>query len=124
MAGFVKLWPGITESSLWDRSKEARLLFVALLAKADPTGFVEAVPGGLARLANLSREEVDRALEELTTPDPESEFGTDDGRRVEVIPGGYRILNYQAYRQRRDSVAHAEYMRGYMRDYRAGKRRS
>ena len=43
MASYGKLWSGITESSLWGGSKEARLLFVTLLAKADSTGFIDAI---------------------------------------------------------------------------------
>ena len=70
MGGYAKLWSGITESSLWDGSKEARLLFVSMLARADQVGFVEAAPSGLARIANLTKEEVASALEELTSPDP------------------------------------------------------
>jgi hypothetical protein len=118
MAGYGKLWSGITESSLWGGSKEARLLFVTLLAKADSVGFVEAAPSGLARLANLSREDVDAALAELTAPDPESKSKVADGRRVAIVPRGVCVVNYEEYRKRRDDEERREYMREYMRDYR------
>ena len=118
MAGYGKLWSGITESSLWGGSKEARLLFVTLLAKADATGFVEASPSGLARLANLSREETDSALEELTSPDPDSKSKVADGRRVAIVPCGVCVVNYEEYRKRRDDDERRGYMREYMRDYR------
>lgn len=121
MAGYGKLWSGITESSLWGGSKEARLLFVTLLAKADSVGFVEAAPSGLARLANLSREEVDAALAELTSPDPESKSKVADGRRVAIVPMGVCVVNYEEYRKRRDDEERKEYMREYMRTYRAQK---
>lgn len=119
MAGYAKLWSGITESSLWGGSKEARLLFVTLLAKADSTGFVEAAPSGLARLANLTRQEIDSALQELTSPDPESKSKIADGKRVAIVPRGVCVVNYEDYRKRRDDEERREYMRDYMRQYRA-----
>jgi hypothetical protein len=118
MAGYGKIWSGITESSLWDGSKEARLLFVTLLAKADGVGFVEAAPSGLARLANLTRAEIDSALAELTSPDPESKSKTADGRRVAIVPRGVCVVNYEEYRARRDDEERRQYMREYMREYR------
>ena len=118
MGGYGKLWSSITESSLWGGSKEARLLFVTLLAKADATGFVEAAPSGLARLANLTRAEIDIALSELTAPDPESKSKVADGRRVAIVPRGVCLTNYEEYRKRRDDDEHREYMRNYMRNYR------
>ena len=119
MASFAKLWSGITESSLWGGSKEARLLFVTLLAKADSTGFVEAAPSGLARLANLTRQEIDSALLELTSPDPESKSKVAEGKRVAIVPQGVCVVNYEDYRKRRDDEERREYMREYMREYRA-----
>ena len=120
MATFCKLWSGITESSLWGGSKEARLLFVTLLAKADSTGFVEAAPSGLARLANLTRSEIDTALKELTSPDPESKSKVAEGKRVAFVEGGVCVVNYEEYRKRRDDEERREYMREYMRLYRSG----
>lgn len=123
MAGYAKLWSGITESSLWDGSKEARLLFVSMLARADSVGFVEAAPSGLARIANLTKDEVAAALQELTSPDPESKSKVADGKRVAIVPRGFCVVNYEEYRARRDDDERREYMRQYMRDYRAGKKR-
>lgn len=122
MAGYAKLWSGITESTLWDESKEARLLFVSMLARADSTGFVESGgPGGLARMANLTADEVIIALEVLTSPDLDSKSKVAEGRRIVKVPRGYAIVNYEEYRARRDDEERRDYMRNYMREYRSSQ---
>jgi hypothetical protein len=115
---FAKLFSSITESSLWSESKDSRLLFVTMLAKADETGFVEASVPGLARVANLTMEETVAALECLHAPDEYSKNPDNEGRRVLTVPGGFMVLNYNDYRSRRNTEERREYMREYMRNYR------
>ncbi len=116
---YAKLFSHITESSLWSASKEARLLFVTLLAKADRVGFFETSIPGLARVANLSLVETEQALAELMAPDPYSKSKAYEGRRVEVVDRGFLVINYQEYRNRRDEEARREYMANLMADRRA-----
>lgn len=118
---YAKLFSTITESSLWSASKDARLLFLSMLAKADSTGFVEAALPGLARLANLSLGETESALAELMAPDPYSKSPDCDGARVVKVERGWCLVNYEVYRERRDDEVRREYMRSYMREYRLGK---
>lgn len=115
---FAKLFSSITESSLWSEPKEVRLLFVTMLAKADQTGYVEASLPGLARVANLSLEETETALECLKAPDPYSKNPEHEGIRVLPVPGGFMLLNYEDYRARRNGEERRDYMRDYMRKYR------
>lgn len=115
---YAKLFSSITESSLWCEADEVRILFVSMLAKADQTGFVEAALPGLARLANLSPDRVQAALEVLQAPDPHSKNPEHEGRRIMPVPGGWMLLNYEHYRQRTGDEERREYMREYMRDYR------
>jgi hypothetical protein len=115
---FAKLFSSITESSLWSASKEARLLFVSMLARCDSVGFIEASIPGLARMANLTREEVESALLELEAPDVDSKSQISAGRRVVKVHSGWCLTNYEAYRARRSEEERREYMRRYMSDYR------
>ena len=115
---YAKLFSTITESSLWSSSKETRLLFVSMLARANAVGFIEASVPGLARISNLTRGETDAALRELTSPDPDDKSGNNDGRRIVRMEGGWGIVNYEAYRNRRDEQERREYMREYMTQYR------
>ncbi len=118
MAGYAKLYSTITESSLWSSSKEVKILFVTMLAKADSTGFIECSLPGLARLAHLSIEETEEALQTLTAPDRYSKNESNEGRRVVKTEGGWCLINYESYRERRSEEDRREYMREYMREYR------
>ncbi len=118
MSSYAKLFSSITESSLWSEPKEVRLLFVSMLARADATGFVEAALPGLARLANLTIPEVEAAIAVLEAPDPHSKNPEYEGRRLHKAPGGWMLLNYEDYRNRRGEEDRREYMRKYMSDYR------
>jgi hypothetical protein len=115
---YAKLFSSITESSLWSSSKETRLLFVSMLARANAVGFVEASVPGLARISNLTREETEAALGELMAPDPDDKSGNNEGRRIVKMDGGWGIVNYEIYRNRRDEEERREYMRQYMAQYR------
>jgi hypothetical protein len=115
---YAKLFGTITDSSLWSASKDARILFVSMLARADSTGFVEAALPGLARIANLSLSETEIALADLMAPDPHSKSPEHEGRRVVVVPRGWCLVNYEAYRERRNDEERREYMREYMQKYR------
>ena len=115
---YAKLFSSITESSLWSDTKEVRLLFVSMLAKADQDGFVDAAIPGLARISNLTIDEVEEALVVLESPDKYSKNPNAEGRRIARVPGGFVIINYQDYRARRDMEERREYMRKYMANYR------
>ena len=121
MSSYAKLFSTLTESSLWCGSKEARILFISMLARADATGFIEAALSGLARMANLTREETVGALAELSAPDAESKCKMHEGRRIVEVPRGWCIVSYEEHRLRRDEEARREYMREYMKQYRGTK---
>lgn len=119
MAGYAKLFSSITESSLWCvSSKDARLLFVSMLARADASGVVEASLPGLAKIANLSLKETEAALAELSSPDVYDRSGRDEGRRIVKVDGGWALVNFAVYRERRNEDERREYMRTYMQKYR------
>lgn len=119
---YAKLFSSITESSLWSEPTEVRILFVSMLAKADASGFVEAAIPGLARLSNLPQEQVESAIQTLESPDPHSKDldvnPVNQGRRICKVPGGWMIINYEVYRDRRNDEERREWMRNYMRRYR------
>lgn len=116
--GYAKLFSSITESSLWSEPKEVRLLFVTMLAKANSVGFVEASIPGLARVANLTEQEISTAIPILEGPDPFSKNPECEGRRIVKAPGGWMVVNYEDYRNRTSEEERREYMREYMRNYR------
>lgn len=122
---FVKIYGSILKSSIWGESKDVRILWVAMLADADSTGFVEGSTSGLARTANLSLAETQAALKVLESPDLDSKSQKYGGRRIEKVEGGWQLLNYQEYRDRRteSQVKRAERQRRWREKKRAEEER-
>jgi hypothetical protein len=120
MAGFAKLFSGITESSIWVQPHYVLRVWIAMLARADAEGCVEGSIPGFANLCLVSVEEMEKAVELLSAPDPYSRDPDNEGRRIRPFPGGWAILNHSKYRQmaqgREGSKA------PYMREYRKRKR--
>lgn len=121
MAGYAKLFNSILTSTIWGCEDHAtRVVWISLLAAADADGIVEGSIPGFARVANVTREEFERALKVLTSPDPDSRTPDHEGRRIEVIQGGWRLLNHGKYRAQPEA---GEGSRApYYRDYRARKK--
>lgn len=99
MAGYTKLHSTILDSSVWAESIATRIVWITMLAMADQNGVVQASAGGLARRANVTREECDEALAVFLGPDPDSRDGT-TGERIEKVPGGWLVLNHANYRDK------------------------
>lgn len=116
---FTKLFSSITDSSVWQESSDVRVVWVTLMAMSDPLGRVHAAIPGLARRANVSREATEKALAVFLSPDPDSRSKDHDGRRIEEISGGWRLLNYATYREMRDEEARKEKNRIYQERFRS-----
>jgi hypothetical protein len=99
VAGFVKLYGAILESSVWGESLATRVVWITMLAMSDAQGFVAASSDGIARRANVPLNATDKAIAQLESPDARSRSGEHEGRRVEKVDGGYHILNYLKYRE-------------------------
>lgn len=122
---FVKLYATILDSSLWLEAEGTRLLWITMLAVADPQGYVRASVAGLARRANISREACEEGLRVLASPDPDSRTEEHEGRRIEeVAPGTWLVLNLRAYREMRTpkQVADADRQRRHRQSDRVTER--
>lgn len=115
--GFVKLFAAIAESTVWSEEYATRIVWVTMLAKADADGIVMGSVPGFARVANVTVDEMRAAEAKLSSPDPDSRTPDHEGRRIEAIAGGWRVLNYQAYRERGQGQdgSRAPYYREYRR---------
>lgn len=99
---FTKLSSSITESTVWSEPYPTRILWVAMLAMADYAGRVSASVPGLARRAGITLEECEVALLTFQQPDKYSRTPDYEGRRIEAVDGGWRLLNHAKYREQRD----------------------
>lgn len=116
--GYTKLWKKIIDSSIWDADDKTRIVWITMLAMSNQAGYVESTQRSLARNARVSMEDCEKALQVLSSPDPESSTKEDDGRRIQVMDGGWLLLNHQKYRKMRDDSERNAYMREYMKQYR------
>jgi len=121
---FTKLFSSITESTIWIESANVRLVWITMLAMSDSKGRVWASVPGLANRARVPVEDVEEALHKFTSPDKYSRTPDNDGRRIEKIDGGWRLLNHAKYREIRDTEAIKESKRNYINTRRAKERAS
>lgn len=101
MKGYVKLYSTILTSSIWLESHSTLRVWITMLALADKNGEVSGSVGGLAHIANVSREDCEKALALFLAPDSDSRTTDNEGRRIEKIDGGWRVLNAEKYRDLR-----------------------
>jgi hypothetical protein len=99
MGGFVKVYDSILESSVWGESLAVRVVWITVLAMADRKGLVAASSDGISRRANVPIKATESALSVLESPDSRSKSPEFEGRRIERVDGGYRVLNYSKYRE-------------------------
>lgn len=115
---YTKLFSSLTASTIVSEPLATRWLWVTMLAMADARGAVYAAIPGLARIANITLPETEEALRCFLAPDAYSRTQDNDGRRIERIDGGWRLLNHGKY----SAIRSAEERRDYMREYMARKR--
>jgi len=116
---FTKLFSSITESTVWSEPHATRITWIAMLAMADRKGRVWASVPGLANRARVTTKEAETALGRFLAPDRYSRTPDHEGRRIELIDGGWRLLNYEKYRALRDDDDRRQYQREWVKEKRA-----
>lgn len=97
---YVKLHSSITASTIWNAPDHTRILWITMMALADRDGIVEGSIPGLAVIARIPLPSAAIAIESFLSPDPWSRTKENEGRRIEAVEGGWRLLNYEAYREK------------------------
>jgi hypothetical protein len=97
--GYTKLDEGILLSSIMACNPKTFKVWIALLAACKPDGIAPVSSVGISSVCRLSLEETKAALEELALPDTESRSTKNEGRRIERVDGGYRVINYYKFRE-------------------------
>jgi hypothetical protein len=112
MTGYTKLFNSILGSTIWREDPITKVAWITMLAMADCDGVVEASIPGLAHFAGVTLADTEAAVQKLLSPDPYSRSPEYDGRRIEPVDGGWRLLNHDKYREKlskedmRDSNPH------------------
>ena len=118
---YTKLFNSIVTSTIVSEPVATRWLWVTMLAECDANGCVWASVPGLARVANLTIDEVEAGLKCFLSPDPYSRTKDNDGRRIEEVDGGWRLLNHAKYRAKLSYEERKDYKREWDREHRAKK---
>ena len=119
MSGYTKLFGSILDSTVWATPATVRVVWITMLAMADQDGVVEAAVPGLAKRAGVTREDCESALALFLAPDPDSRSKEHGGRRIEEWDGGWRLVNYEKYRDRATKAESAAKSAARQRRYRA-----
>lgn len=121
---FTKLFSSITESTVWCEPDHVRLLWITMLAMSDRNGRVWGSIPGLANRARIPVEAARDAIARFLSPDPDSRTPDNEGRRIEAIDGGWRLLNHEKYRALRDEESIKESKRKYINKRREEERKA
>lgn len=95
---YTKLFASIVTSTIWSEDDKTRIVWITMLAIADKNGEIQASIPGLGRIAGVSTEDTEKAINKFLSPDPYSRTPDDEGRRIEKIEGGWALLNHAKYR--------------------------
>jgi len=115
---YAKIFSQIYDGTLCTNGPwEALVTFQQMLILADQEGSVDMTIPAIARRTTIPREIIERGIEALMQPDPESRTPTEAGRRLVPLADGrawgWRIVNYVKYRQIKREEDRREYHREY-----------
>jgi len=125
MAGYGKI-----HSSLWKGSlrgdSHGQLVMMYACSNCDIDGVLDEHPRSIAEATGLVVDEVWIVCRRFEEPDPESRSTEHDGRRFVRLTQdrtwGWKIVNYEKYRELRSTEDRRDYHRKYWRDNRSPKR--
>lgn len=104
---YVKVYNRILDSSIAD-DRRLRHFFIDLLLCADPDGNILMTKTAIANRVRCDVSEVEWGIAELLRPDKGSMTPDFDGRRIIPLEGhgyGWKIVNYEAYRDYKNAKA-------------------
>lgn len=119
MLTYIKLFNTILDSSVWCEPDPIRILWITLMAKADADGIVRGSVPGIANSARITVQDCRDGLVKFMAPDKDSSNKEHEGRRIEEVPGGWRLLNHARYREMMSLEARREYHKRRQSEYRA-----
>lgn len=108
---FIKLFSSITDSSIWCEDSDTKVVWVTMMAMTDEFGRVHASVNGLAKRSGVSLEKTQECLKKFMSPDEFSRTSDNEGRRIEEIHGGWRLLNYDYFKKLRHDEDRKEQVR-------------
>jgi len=105
--GHTKLDDQLGDSSLMACPSDTFKVFIYMLSRCGPDGIARTSPPGISSHCYLPLDVVRKAIKTLEGPDPDSRSMADEGRRIRRADGGFFIINYWKFRERKLSMAPA-----------------
>lgn len=116
--GYTKLFNEILASTIWDEEMYVKVVWITVLAMKNERNQVMASVPGVAHMARVSIEQAQKAIDKFLAPDQYSRSKENDGRRLEIIDGGWHILNGEKYKRKMSEDERREYNKLWMRNHR------
>jgi len=102
---------------------QALVTFQQLIILSDRKGIVDMTPESISRMTTIPLEIIQSGIKTLLKPDPDSRTPDEEGRRIVALDDcrdwGWRIVNYEKYREICSEDERRDYMRNYQRKRRA-----
>lgn len=120
---YTKLFRSMYDGTLCTKGPwQALVTFQQLLILADKYGVVDMTVEAVSRVTTIPLEVIEKGVKELERPDKGSRTVDEEGRRICRLDDhrnwGWRIVNYEKYRQLQRHEERREYMQQYMVNYR------
>ena len=122
MSGYTKLFATIITSSIWQEDLETKVVWITLLALKNKDGIAETTLPGLAHLSGVSLDKTEKIIEKFQNPDKYSRSADYEGRRIQLVDGGFLLLNHEKYRQLLSNEERREYYRRKQAEHRKKKK--
>lgn len=120
---YTPVFRDILTSRIWAQPHSTVRVWLWFEVSADPEGYVSATLSGVAVGARVSLEEAREAVELLCSVDPDAPLEEPfEGRLLERVPRGYRVLNLELDRERARHESHKARNRRYMVGYRKARK--
>ncbi len=99
----------LIHSSVWSAPNHVRLVWITMLGLSDDDGIVRACHAAIARMAGVTRTEVDEAIAWLAAPDPYN--STIAGEKIRVRDDGWRVEGEQEWFTYAMQIVGADYVK-------------
>ena len=113
---YGKIFATMYDGSIYGRW-QAIVTFQQMIALADKDGIVDMTAQALSARTSIPLEIIEKGIADLETPDKVSRTPDEEGRRIILLdehrPWGWRITNYDKYREIRTAEERREYHRQY-----------
>ena len=120
MTGYTPIFSKIVDSSLWEEPDCVVKVFLTMLAKKDGDNVVRGNAFNISRWAKKTEAETLEALKVLSSPDTRRiEPQPFEGRRIEKVDEGWRLLNGEFYQNLMRDINRRAYKARKQSEYRS-----